>query len=114
MGIFFKSESDRIKEQIVDEINKINHKLKQLEAILNNGLCDNNADQFCDLIDDVSSYLNTSKSKMNGLSIPQLSKLALPWVDGSYIPVYLWDISFKHVMAQVNSAFEQYTNYKTS
>lgn len=112
MGIFFKSESDRIKEQIVDEINKINHKLKQLESILNKGLCYSNEDQLDNLLDDLYSSLKIFRSKIASLSPKQLGKLALPWIDGTYIPVYLWEISFKYVMAKITNEFQQHIDSK--
>lgn len=108
MGLFFNSQLDRIKEQIQSHAAKINEQLRLLaQEMDNNGVTISNIEFIANIMNNINIPHAAINSLLQQLNASQQSSLMLPWMDGRYLPIFVWDGSFRMIMAKFIEEIEQ-------
>lgn len=108
MGLFFKSQTDNIKEQIQRHAAKINEQLRLLaQEVDNNGITISNMELLAQIMNNINIPHAAINSLLQQLDASQQSSLMLPWMDGRYLPIFVWDGSFRMIMAKFIEDIEQ-------
>lgn len=108
MGLFFNSQLDRIKEQIQSHAAKINEQLRLLaQQMDNNGVTIGNIEFIASIMSNINTPHAAINSLLQQLNASQQSSLMLPWMDGRYLPIFVWDGSFRMIMAKFIEEIEQ-------
>ncbi|WP_298064530.1 hypothetical protein [uncultured Rikenella sp.] len=105
-----RDEIIRIKEQIQDEIKNMNRQMQQVGNLINqyNGICSRNIEQVAITMQDLQHSQQIVQRLLDSLSASQQNNLSVPWMDGRYLPLFMWDGSFRLVMTQFNQAIQEF------
>lgn len=110
MGLFWKSESDKIIEQIQEKISHSNHYLLKLQdsLIANNGASDANIDELNYISDRLLQQQNDLNNLLQRLSPSKQNSFGVPWIDGSYSSLFAWMMTYNVAVAKLQHALKKY------
>lgn len=112
MGLFWKSDSDYIIEEVQEIVGQINRQLLVLQDTLvaNNGATINNIIELGEIHERLANLQNQLESKVNQLSSSKQAKLMVPWMDGRYFPYVMWAMSYNMAVNKLRLAVQRYAN----
>ena len=112
MGLFWKSDSDYIIEDIQDLVGKINQELLTMQdsLVANNGASPNNIVELSEIHERLAKLQNQVEAKMAQLSSSKQAKLMVPWIDGRYFPFTMWALSYNMAVNKLRMAVQKYAN----
>ena len=112
MGLFWKSESDYIVEDVQDLVGQINRQLSALQDTLvtHNGATNENIIELGEIHELLANLQNQMESKINRLSSSKQAKLMVPWIDGRYFPYVMWAMSYNMAVNKLRMAVQRYAN----
>ena len=112
MGLFGKSDSDYIIEDIQDLVGQINRQLSTLQDTLvaNNGATNENIIELGEIHERLANLQNQVEAKVNQLSSSKQAKLTVPWMDGRYFPYVMWAMSYNMAVNKLRMAVQRYAN----
>lgn len=112
MGLFWKSDSDYIIEDVQDLVGQINRQLSALQdtLVVHNGPTDDNIVEIGDIFNRLMSLQNRLEVKFNELPPSKQSKVNVPWVDGRYFPYVMWVMSYNMYVNRIKMAVQKYAN----
>ena len=110
MGLFWKSDSDRIIEQIQDKVGEINRNLLTMQnsLIANNGASDANITELNLMSERLLQYQNELNNLIQQLSPSKQNSFGVPWIDGSYSQLFPWMMSYNAAVAKLQYALKEY------
>ena len=110
MGLFWKSDSDRIIEQIQAKVSYINHHLLKLQnsLIANNGASDANIDELNYICERLLQQQNDLNNLLQRLPPSKQNSIGVPWVDGSYSSLFAWMMTYNVAVAKLQHALKKY------
>ena len=91
--------------EIHREIGIINDYLRKMETNVNNnrGIHSSNVETIASYFNEIVGHQVKAQSLMDKLSDRELRNLTLCWMDGRYLPLYMWNSSYQLVMNQVKN-----------
>ena len=110
MGLFWKTESDRIIEEIQDAAAQINMYLRKIEQSLmaNDGANNGNIENLARWAQVIGSHMTKANALFEGLSDSNKRKADVPWVDGRYFHYSLYVMSVISALNKVEYAIKRY------
>ncbi len=110
MGLFWKSDSDYIIEDIQDLVGKINRELLAMQdsLVANNGASNNNIAELIKIPERLAPLMKQVESKVDRLSSSKQAKLMVPWIDGRYFPFGMWAMSYNMALQKLGMAVQMY------
>lgn len=110
MGLFWKSESDRIIEEIQDQVGSINRTLNLLQnsLITHNGASCDNIDELYNINENLQKQRLKLEGVVNRLASSKLPNVMVPWIDGRYFPIIMWMMSYNAAVGKLKYAIQQY------
>lgn len=112
MGLFGKSDSDYIIEDIQDLVGKINRELLTMQdsLVANHGATHDNIVELSEIHERLAKLQNQVEAKMDQLSSSKQAKLMVPWIDGRYFPFTMWAMSYNMAVNKLRMAVQKYAN----
>ena len=110
MGLFWKSESDRIIEEIQDITARVNMYLRQIEQslIANDGASSNNINDLVNWSQSIAPFMVKANNLYEGLCDKGKRNTDVPWVDGRYFHYSLYVMSVISALNKVEYAIKHY------
>ena len=113
MGLFWisESESDLIIEQVENTAGEINRYLSQLQTslIANDGATNQNIQELRKIHDNLYDLQLKMTNLLSKLSASKQSGVRLPWIDGRYYPLFMWQLSYNAAVAKLEYAIHNYS-----
>jgi hypothetical protein len=109
MGLFFNSDTQNKKEQILRDIAVINKSLRDVANLLdNNGMNMTTINNVGSILGNIEETINRVSTTVQGMSDSQLSGFNVPWMDGRYIGIMMWISSFVLTTTKISSEMDDY------
>lgn len=114
MGLFSDSKHEQIKKQILDEVATINKNVREVATIMDNsGVNINNVTRLSGILEDAASRKMHIVEMYDDFTSTQIQNFSVPWVDGRYMSLGMWDLSFCTALnTTVNEINKFCDNYK--
>lgn len=109
MGLFFNSDTQNKKDQILVEIAAINKSLRDVATIIDNqGFNYSSINSINTVISRIESNVQRMSNTVQSMSDSQLSGFMVPWMDGRYIGIMIWIASYGTMMNETVFEMEKY------
>lgn len=109
MGIFFNSETQNKKDQILRDIGVINKSLRDIANLLDsNGMNMPTIKSINSILSNIEGNINGVSTTVQGMSDSQLSNFNVPWIDGRYLGIMMWINSFMMVTTKISNEMEEF------
>ena len=110
MGLFWKSDSDRIIEQVQELVGRINQTLLSLQnsLVANHGATDNNIFELNLISENLLKQQNQLNELLANLTDSQQMKTSVAWIDGRYFPLPMWMMSYNAAVGKLQYALKKY------
>ena len=95
MGLFSDSKHEQIKKQILEQVATINKNIREVATIMDNGgITINSITRLSSLLEDAASRKMNIVELYDDFTATQMQNFSVPWVDGRYMSLGMWDLSF--------------------
>lgn len=109
MGLFFNSDTQTKKDQILRDVAIVNAALRNAATILdNNGLNRTTINSVGSILGNVESNVTRISTTVQSMSDSQLTGFNVPWIDGRYIGIMMWLLSMSTMAQQISTEMERY------
>ncbi len=110
MGLFWKTSSDYLVEEIQELVGQTNRQLAAMSdsLVANNGISYSNMQEISDISERLTHLFSQVESKVNQLPSSKQSSLTVPWIDGRYFPFAMWAMSYNMAINRLRIAFKKW------
>lgn len=114
MGLFTNTKHEEAKKKILDEVSIINGNTREIAMSLDNqGLTIHNLTIISDRLIDSTNRKLKIVDLYNDFNNMQMQNFSVPWIDGKYMSLGMWDLAFCKVSQDFVNLIEEFcNNYK--
>jgi hypothetical protein len=109
MGLFFNSEVTNKKNQILSDVAIINQSLRQIANILDNqGVNGSSNNLVNQTLNSIEVNITRTSNNIQSMSDSQLDGFNVPWMDGRYIGIMTYLMSFSTMLNKIEAEFKRF------
>ena len=109
MGLFFNSDTQNKKDQILRDISLVNAALRNVASTLDNdGMNRSTINSVNSILGNVMSNVTRISNTVQSMTDSQLNGFTVPWIDGRYVGIMTWLLSFSTITDQISNEMESY------
>lgn len=109
MGLFFNSDTQNKKDQILRDISLVNAALRNVASTLDNdGMNRSTINSVNSILGNVMSNVTRISNTVQSMTDSQLNGFTVPWIDGRYVGIMMWLLSFSTITNQISNEMESY------
>ncbi len=109
MGLFGRSNADKIADNIREQVKIILLQLKGIDEVFcrDGGASYSNVQEISMYMQRIAEARNNIQQDLDKLSAVQQSRVVVPWFDGRLHPILFWDVSFRMTMKDIEQEIDK-------
>ena len=107
MGLFFNSDTQIKKNQILRDVAIVNDALRKVATTLdNNGMNEVTINSISSILGSIETNTTRISTTVQSMSDSQLSGFNVPWIDGRYLGIMTWMFTMITMIQQLSTEME--------